>query len=117
MAVLTPVSPVLTGTGTAWVMDTPAGGGDSFPNDGYTCFLITNGSGAPITVTFADNPATVGPEGAVAYNADVAIVVPATSSRLVGPFTDKARFNDVNGRVVVTYSGITTLTVKAIRMG
>jgi hypothetical protein len=98
-------------------MDTPAGGGDSFPNDGYTCLLITNGSGAPITVTFADGPGAVSPEGAVAFNADVAVAVPAGASRLVGPFTDKARFNDVNGRVVVTYSGITSLTVKAIRMG
>lgn len=31
-----------------------AGGGDAFPNDGHTLFVVRNGGGAPITVTIVE---------------------------------------------------------------
>lgn len=91
-----------------------AGGGDSFPNDGYTVLYVKNGSGGAITVTI--DGVGAGPESAVAYNPDVAVSVAAGAERLIGPFTDKARFNDVNGRVNVSYSGVTSLTVAPVRV-
>jgi len=116
MAVLAVASPTLAGA--TFTAVAAAGGGDSFPNDGLTFFYVKNASGASITVTFdALGPTgTTGPEANVAYNADTAVVVPAAGERLIGPFKDFSRWNDPNGRVVVTYSGVTTLTVLPIKV-
>jgi hypothetical protein len=86
-----------------------AGGGDAFDNDGRTLFFAKNASGAPITVTFDSLvPSNYGTDvnggGAVA----------AGETRAWGPF-DPSRFNDVNNRVGVTYSGVTSLTVDVVR--
>lgn len=116
MAILAVVSPSLAGVSGAGVA--AAGGGDSFPNDGYTAVLVANGSGAPITVTVdAAGPGGTGPDAAIAFNADITVSVPAGGSRLIGPFTDRRRWNDVNGRVNLTYSGVTSLTILPLRMG
>lgn len=91
-----------------------AGGGDSFDNNGLVLLHVKNGSGAPITVT-VDDPNTPNPGNATQFNPDVAIAVPAAGDRLIGPFPP-FRFNDVNGRVNLTYSGVTSLTVGVIRV-
>lgn len=115
MAVLAVASPTLAGTTMTPVAANA--GGDSFPNDGLTFLYIKNASGGALTVTFdALGPAAVSPEGAIAYNADVTVSVPAAGERLIGPFKDFGRWNDVNGRVVMTYSGVTTLTVLPIKV-
>lgn len=112
MAVLTPQDVVLTGLTEALVA--AAGGGDSFDNNGQCVFVVNNGSGASITVTF-DDPNTPNPGNAAQFNPDVAVVIPAGQKRYIGPFPP-FRFNDPNGRVNVTYSGVTSLTVGVTRL-
>lgn len=111
MAVLTPVTVTLAGVADNLVA--AAGGGDSFPNNGHTVFVVNNGSGGAITVTF-DDPNTPNPGNASQFNPDVAVSVPAGQRRTIGPFPP-FRFNDANGRVNVSYSGVTSLTVMALQ--
>jgi hypothetical protein len=82
-------------------------GGDSFANNGRTVFDAANGSGAPITVTFASQkPCDQGST----HNTVVSVTNGTT--RRIGPF-DPSRYNDGNGFVQVTYSAVTSLTVGA----
>ena len=85
-------------------------GGDALPNDGQCWLEVLNGSGAPITVTITPQSKyqgeTIAPR---------AVVVPAAGRRKIGRF-DSGIFNDANGNVAVTYSGVTTLTVGAFRL-
>ena len=109
MAELT-VQPIII-TGLEWTTASAAGGGDSFSNDENTFFYVANGSGGDITVTF-DDTGSVSPTGATAFTPDVAVVVTAAESRMIGPFP-KARFGSSVG---ITYSGVTSLTVAAIKL-
>lgn len=113
MAVLTVTQAALGGVLSAPVA--AAGGGDSFANDGYTIFKVINGGVGSITVTF-DAAGAVAPAEANAFDADLVKTVAAGATRYFGPFTDKARFNDSNGRIGVTYSGVTSVTVEAIKV-
>lgn len=87
-------------------------GGDTFANEGKRTFLwVNNGSGGDITLTF-DDTGSPAPAGAVAFDADVDVIVTAGEIRRIGPFpTD--RFTSV---VAVTYSGVSSLTVNAMRL-
>lgn len=87
-----------------------AGGGDSFPNDGRTYLDVLNGSGVAITVTVVTQMTVDGK--AVA---DDAISVGAGARKKIGPWPPSI-YNDVNGRVQVTYSGVTSLTVNPFRL-
>lgn len=86
-----------------------AGGGDEFPNDGRT-FLYVNNGGSGITATIVTQQTVDGK--AVA---DDAITVSGGQSRYIGPFPPSI-YNDVNDRVQVTYSGVTSVTVAAVRL-
>lgn len=90
------------------ITTTPAGGGDSFDNDGRTLVLLKT-TGTVVTVTFD----SLVPSN---YGTDVnaVVVLGATATTVVGPF-DPARFNDANGRVGMTYSVITGLTIDVVR--
>jgi hypothetical protein len=103
MAVLTPVSPGLTGAIEAFVA--ASAGGDSFPNDGHTMLHVKNGSGASINVTITS---LVNCNQGV--NHPVVVAVPAASERIIGPF-DQTRFGT---SVAVAYSAVTTVTVAAV---
>ncbi len=97
-------------TGLTPTLQAAAAGGDAFLNDGKTMFRVKNGSGAPITVTFTSQQqcnqgSTHSPANSVAAGGD----------ELFGPFS-QSRFNDASGLVQVTYSGVTTLTVAALRV-
>lgn len=87
-----------------------AAGGDAFPNNGKTFLRVVNANvGAARTVTIASQlPAGGIPQGAA--KADIAIAVPASGERWIGPF-DAGSFNDTNGRVVMTYSSEADVTV------
>lgn len=79
--------------------------GDQFQNDGRTMFEVLNGSGGSITVTFASQrPCDQG------STHNTAVAVAASATKRIGPF-DPNRYNDANGYVQVTYSGVTSLTV------
>ena len=107
MATLTVNQVTITGLTDALVA--AAGGGDDFLNTGKEWFEVNNGGGGSITVTFA-TPATV--EGVAIDNP--AIAVGAGVRKKIGPFAP-GLFNDSNGKVQVTYSGVTTVTVGAFK--
>lgn len=92
-----------------------AGGGDSFANTGKVLLVINNESGGAITVTAtAQNTSTTKTDYGAVTKADAVQSVEATSVDIMGPFPQGA-FNDSNGRVVITYSGVTSLSVAAIK--
>ncbi len=105
MAVLTVVQASITPAVNTLVA--AAVGGDSFPNSGVERFRVRNGSGGSITVTVAAQSAVGCPAGTL-HN--VVLTVAAGAEQVVGRL-DPNRFNDVNGRVQVTYSAVTTVTV------
>lgn len=112
MAVLTVQDAVVSGLTES--LAAAAGGGDSFDNNGQCILEVVNGGGGSITVTI-DDPGSPSPAGATQFNPDVAVTVGAGASKLIGPFPP-FRFNDANGRVNVSYSGVTTVTVRVIRV-
>lgn len=112
MAVLTVQDAAISGLAESLVA--AAGGGDSFDNNGNCLLEVVNGGGGSINVTI-DDPNSPNPGSASAFNPDVVIAVPNGTTRLIGPFPP-FRFNDVNGRVQVAYSGVTTVTVRVIRI-
>lgn len=108
MATLTVQTTPITGAADL-TMASAAGGGDEFVNDGKTFFVINNGGGAQITVTFA-TPQTV--EGLAV--ADGALTVDAGEIGMAGPFPTRT-FNDSDGKAQITYSAVTSVTVAAVR--
>lgn len=107
MATLAVVTPSLAGT-----VCTPvaaASGGDVFQNDGDTLFYVANGGGAPITVTVVAQYA----DGDLPLT-DKVVTVTNGTSQIIGPFPARY-FNNALGLVSITYSAVTTVTVKPIR--
>ena len=102
-------------TGTLPTYAAAAAGGDAFANDGKRFLHVKNANvGAARTVTVASQvPAAALPPGSA--KADIAVVVAASSEKMIGPL-DPAYFNDANGRVVVTYSSEADLTVAALAL-
>lgn len=106
MAVLTVQNVVRAGLEATYAA--AAAGGDSFPNDGKDTFAhVKNGSGGSIDVTI-ETPGTV--DGLAI--ADRVVAVPAGEERMIGPFPTATYSNSVG----LTYSGVTSLTVAAIRV-
>jgi hypothetical protein len=87
-----------------------AGGGDSFPNTGQEMLYVRNGGGSQITVTLAYQ---VTFDGQTIPSKTVA--VPAGEAMLIGPFPTGS-YNDANSRANVTYSGVTSVTVAALKL-
>jgi len=108
MAVLTVQAVALTGIVPTY--GAAAGGGDEFANDGRTFLHVKNGGGSPINVTFA-TPKKV--KGVDIENPVVA--VSNGSEKMIGPF-DPEIFNAADGNVDVAYSGVTTVTVAAVKL-
>ena len=84
-----------------------AGGGDTFDNDGHTFFHAFNGSGGGIDITI-DSPVDCN-QG---FAHDVVVTVPAGEDRMIGRFPVGRFHSSCSG----TYSGVTSLTVAAIRL-
>lgn len=82
-----------------------ASGGDSFANTGVEFVIIKNGSGGTLTVTLVIQ-STV--DSQVVTNKTLAI--PTLTSCIVGGFP-VSNYNDANGRMNFTYSGVTTLSI------
>lgn len=109
MATLTVQTVVVTGLEPA-ALAAAAAGGDQFANTGREFVEINNGSGGDITVTFNSQVACN-----YGSDHDVAVVVTAGERRLIGPFPT-GRFNDASGFVLITYSGVTTLTIGVYKL-
>ncbi len=107
MAAITKSTAVLTGAALAY--QAAQAGGDYIQNDtGRVVLHAKNGSGSAITVTVASQrPCDQG------STHNLVVSVPAGGDRMIGPLPT-ARFNDEDGRVQITYSGVTSLTVAAI---
>lgn len=114
MAILTPASPAITGA--AYTLVAAAAGGDQFANPrGNAFFHVNNASGGSLTVTFTAQATTRPADGVYPAMtlANNAVAVPAGTQRLIGPIP--SGYNDGNGNVQVTYSGVTSLTVVPVQ--
>lgn len=86
------------------------GGGDSVLNSGFTCLHVVNGHSGAWVVTV--NSIAKCSQG---FDHDSIVSVPAGEERMIGPF-DRGRFNDANGKLAITYDGVTALTIAAIEV-
>jgi hypothetical protein len=84
--------------------------GDEFVNSGHTVLYVKNGGSTEKTITVDSRvPCNFG------YDHDVFVIVPAQGERIIGPFL-KEHFNDDYGKVHITYSTITGVTVAAVEV-
>jgi hypothetical protein len=89
-----------------------AGGGDDFPNNGKTLFLVFNGGGSQCDVSFA---LTTDPHASEPTQSSVADAqaVPAGEDHVFGPFPT----NKFGASVSVTYNQVTSVTVLPVAIG
>ena len=92
-------------------------GGDTIKNeDGKAALLIHNGSGGSITVTaVVQNPTIESAQLGTVTKASVALAV-AAGTRAILSKLPPAFYNNGNGELVITYSGVTSLFVQAISL-
>lgn len=83
-------------------------GGDSFANTGKEFLEVKNGGAASINVTL-DIVATLDGQPVT----DPVVAVGAGVTKIIGPFPTGI-YNDANGRVNVSYSAVTSVTVKVL---
>lgn len=86
------------------------GGGDQFTNTGKEVLLVTNADATSKTVTLA-TAATV--DGLAV--ADRSVAVPSGKTYAIGPFP-RYVYNDASAYVQVTYSAVTSVTVKVVSL-
>lgn len=80
--------------------------GNYFANQTGRVFLhVKNGGGASINVTVDSQELC-----SFGFDHNVVVSVPDAAERMIGPFTT-ARWNDANGRVNISYSAVTSVTV------
>jgi len=85
--------------------------GSYFANNGNVFLHARNASAGAIVVTFTVTGAIGG-----LTPANITVTVPLTSGdKMIGPFPPEV-FNDAQGRVLVTYASVTSLTVAAVRL-
>lgn len=109
MAQLALQTPVQTGLAPSLVA--AAAGGDAAQAGDTTFLIVKNASGGAITVTI--NSQVLCNQGT---DHDLVVSVPATTGeRWIGPLPP-SRFADASGNAVITYSGVTSLTVAVVRV-
>lgn len=88
-----------------------AGGGDQFANTGKEILYVSNNSGGNITVTItAQNTSFTDANRGILSKGNAVVTVGNGDICAIGYFPKQA-FNDSNGNVQVTYSGVTSVTV------
>lgn len=97
-------------------LDAAAGGGDQFLNNGVEFLYVKNGGGGSITVTITAQTTTGTTSLGQITKANASQAVSAGAEAFIGPFP-KAAFNDSNGYAQVTYSGVTSVEVKVLKLG
>jgi hypothetical protein len=111
MAALTTQKIVETGLDAAFV-SANIGGDTAEPGD-RVFIVVKNESGGSITVTLAAYP------NATSYGAvipDNEVTVPSTKERWIGPLRGSAYTNPSTGRVDISYSAVSSVTVGAFRV-
>lgn len=93
-----------------------AGGGDVVNNRlGDVILHIKNGSGGNITVTVAaQTTAASDPTFGALTKVSASVVITAGGDGFIGPFRPTA-FNNSSHQIVMTYSGVTSLTIAALK--
>ena len=92
-----------------------AGGGDVVPNDGTIFLHVKNGGGTSVTVTVtAQTTTTTDPSLGAVTKSNVAKAIAAGAEAFIGPLKKQA-FNNSQGQIAITYSGVTSLTIAALR--
>lgn len=88
-----------------------AAGGDEWANTGREYIAIKNGGGSPITATL-DVKATVDDLTVT----DPTVSIGAGETHVIGPFPPGTYNDSTTGRAKVTYSGVSSVTIKAFRL-
>lgn len=98
-------------TGLAPTYGAAAGGGDKSECGERQFVHVKNGGGSPITVTLTTTAAV---RGQTVGN--VTVSVPASGERMIGPLTADLFAGASDGLCAVGYSGVTSVTVAALRI-
>lgn len=88
-----------------------SGGGDTFANTGREFLAVKNADASAKTVTIDYVPTADGQTVP-----DKTVIIPAGQTYLIGPFPPSL-YNNASGQVSVTYSAVTSVTVKVVRAG
>ncbi len=107
MATLTVKSPARAAN--SFPEESAAVGGDEFVNTGSELLIIENGDAASMTLTVVTQIMVDGED-----LDDKEISVPAGERHLLGPWPENV-YNDENGKVQLTYSSVTSLTVGVLK--
>lgn len=111
MATLTTQNVTRAGVGPTYAACT--GGGDRFTPDATTMLHVKNGSGGALNVTVAATKVPL----ANMTTGNVVVSVPAGGERMIGPFpADFFTAVDGSGLADITYSGVTSLTIAAVKV-
>jgi hypothetical protein len=102
----------ITRAGLTPALTAAAGGGDKLTPDKDTMLMVLNGGGSAVTVTVV-TPGT----NQIGLNIDdVVVSVAAGATKLIGPFPAQFFANPADGLASITYSGVTTVTVGALKV-
>ena len=84
--------------------------GHLLPNTGREFLMIANGDSGPHTVSAAITKLVDGVTPAAKQ-----ITIAAGATKLFGPFA-KEDYNNASGQVAITFDGVTSVTVQALRL-
>jgi hypothetical protein len=90
------------------------GDGDTADNGGSTFLHIKNGGESSITATITAKTTSV--ENSIygdLTKTNASIAIEPAAEAFIGPFKPAA-FNDGNGEITITYSGVTSVTIAAL---
>lgn len=111
MALLTVATAGIAGVVPTTPATPTASTGDTFPNTGREVVEVVNGAVSPITVTI-DVQRTSDGDGATV--SDPTVTVTNGTRQFIGPFP--TTYNDANGRVKITCSSVTSITVTVLKV-
>lgn len=100
-------------TGLSPTYTSAAGGGDKVKPGDHTWIHVRNGGGSSVTVT-VDDTKTAAPDGYTAFDPDLEVVIEPGGNRHIGPLPE-TRFRGDDGLVHITYSGVSSVTIAALR--
>lgn len=91
-----------------------SGGGDTVRAGARTFISVRNAGGGSVTVTVNDTKSQA-PAGASEFDPDLSVVVAPSTEKVIGPLPAE-RFANASGLVEVTYSGVSSVTVAALKV-
>lgn len=112
MATISAQAPAAAGSGSFPTLTAAAAGGDQYRNSGREMLVVANGGGGAVTVTYVQQRACNQGFGSPTH--DVAQTVAAGATEWFPPVSP-TYFNDDDGFVQITYSGVTDVTVGIVK--